>query len=213
MGIAALALLAVANGCANSDSTLVTTIPLPMVTQKPAAIPLPTATPEPTAIPKDWGRFDPWPMDGTCYRLENSLCVAVKSVDWDASANMPEVTIIGGSRSFGFTDRPPAGYKFVVVELHLFNTGNNEINTKPIWLGESYNLDDRLGGVDERLGVEVMRQGSNVSILDLNLNINPETGERDGCITLTIRKYLTLGAMAGMFTSHPVRICRGNSAL
>ena len=69
MGIAALALLAVANGCANSDSTLVTTIPLPTATQKPAAIPLPTATPEPTAIPKDWSRFDPWPMDGTCYTL------------------------------------------------------------------------------------------------------------------------------------------------
>ena len=172
-GIAALALLAVTIGCANPNAT-----PVPEI----SAIPAPTATLDPATIPADWGRFAPWPMDGTCYRLENSLCVSVNSVDWDASANMPEVTIVGDSRLFSFTDRTPAGYKFVVIELYIFNTGNSEINTKAIWWGEIYALDKNLEAPRE-YGVEVIGQGTNKGILDLGININPETGEQDGCTT------------------------------
>ena len=184
LGIAALALLAVAIGCANPNATPVPEIPLTKATPKlneVTAILAPTATQEPTAIPADWGRFAPKPMDGTCYRLENSLCVSVNSVDWDASASMPEVTIVGDSRLFGFTDRPPTGYKFVVIELYLFNSGNSEINTEAIWWGEIYSLDKNREAYRE-YGVEVMGQGTNKGILNLEGNINPETGEHDGCI-------------------------------
>ena len=194
-GIAALALLAVAIGCANPNATPVPAIPAPTATleptetpaptatAQPTAILAPTATPEPTAIPEVWGRFTPKPMDGTCYRLENSLCVSVHSVDWDAPANMPEVTVIGDTRSFGFTDRPPAGYKFVVIELYVFNAGNNEINTEAIWLGEMYSIGNMHREANKELGIEVMGQGTNSGILNLDINLNPETGEQDGCTT------------------------------
>ena len=144
----------------------------------PTAISLPTATPEPTEIPETWGRFYPWPMDGTCYRLENSLCVGVKSVDWNAPARMPEVTEVGDSRLFGLTERPPTGSNFVVIELYLFNSGITEISTKAIWWSEAFGL--AKGGQ----GVEVMGQRTNTRILNLNVNVNPLTGEQDGCIIL-----------------------------
>lgn len=149
------------------------------------AVSLPTETPEPTDIPQEYGRFHPWPKDGTCYTLENSLCVGVRSVDWNASGKASNVEGTAGTRVYSsIGPRPPTGFKFVVIELYMFNVGNRDINTDRIWSNQGFHTFYLHRKEDKGIGIEVMGQGTDTAILDLRGSINPNTGEQDGCIVL-----------------------------
>lgn len=94
------------------------------------------------------------------------------------------MTKVGDTRSVSFTDRPPTGFNFVVIEFYILNAGQQEVNTKALWDGEIHNiqyfgLDGRL--FDEWYGVEVVGQATNQRVRNIGLNINPESGEQDGC--------------------------------
>jgi len=93
------------------------------------------------------------------------------------------VTEIGDRRLFELSERTPGGHKFVAIELYIFNSGSDEINTDAIWWGEIYSLNDSFSDDIDRLGVEVWGEATNARKLNLDVNKNPDTGKQDGCTT------------------------------
>ena len=103
-------------------------------------------------------------------------------MDWNASGTTSGTEETRLTRVYSpIGPRTPTSYKFVVVELYLYNSGDSDINTDDIWLNEFHHLSGLGRGEDNGLGIEVMGRGSNMGILDLDVNINPRTGEQDGC--------------------------------
>ncbi len=109
-----------------------------------------TPTPSPTPIPTGQGmsRYNPQPMDGTCYGPANGFCFGVLSVDWDA---WPEI-----EAENSFNDPPPADHKFVMVEVFVLNQGSVERNS-----------------ITADSDSEVLGEGTNVAIRSTRCGVIP----------------------------------------